>query len=84
MYVFWDFSYTLRNLVPDLPSVVFNGDDFFFFYHPMTSVISKFQNYVPYSKQHTEHLVKNGRENPKIFKKYIYILELAFSYFSLF
>ena len=29
MYVLWDFTYILRNLVLDLPPVVLNGEDIF-------------------------------------------------------
>ena len=75
MYVLRDSTYTLRNLVLDLPSVVSNGDDFFVCVLPSHDIsdlkVSKLCPLLKATQSNTEHLVENGRENPKIFKKNI-------------
>ena len=85
MYVLRDSTYTLRNLVLDLPSVVSNGDDFFVSVLPSHDIsdlkVSKLCPLLKATQSNTEHLVENVRENQKYSKK---ILELAFSHFSLF
>ena len=77
MYVLRDSTYTLRNLVLDLPSVVSNGDDFFVSVLPSHDIsdlnVSKLCPLLKTTQSNTEHLVENGRENPKIFKKNIRI-----------
>ena len=71
MSLLWDFTYILRNLVLDLPSVVLNGNDFLCFLPSHEFSDLKVSKLCPLLKQHAEHLVENSRKNSKIFKKNI-------------
>ena len=82
MYVLWDFTYILWNLVLDLPSVVWNRDAFLCFLpsHDINDLkVSKLCRLL--KATHWTFSRKRSQKSKDIQKK---ILELAFIHFSFF
>ena len=82
MYVLWDFTYILWNLVLDLPSVVLNGNAFLWFLPSHDISDLKVSKLCPLLKAtHWTFSRKRSRKSKDIQKK---IMESAFIHFSLF